>query len=154
MTDLTIPWWEFIFRASLVYLVLLAMIRLSGKRTIGQFTPFDLLVIMLLSEAVSNSMTAGDESLAGGLIIAATLIALNVAFGYLTARSQNAANLIDGAVVLIGKDGQIFEDILKRNRVGMADVQQSLREADCELQEMKRIFLEADGSISVMKIKH
>lgn len=151
MTDLAIPWWEFIFRASLVYLALLAMIRVSGKRTIGQFTPFDLLVIMLLSEAVSNSMSAGDESLLGGLIVAVTLIVLNVSFGYITARSRKAADMIDGAVVLIGKDGHIFEDVLKRNRVGIADVEQALREADCDLEEMHRIFLEADGSISIMK---
>ncbi|WP_326540461.1 hypothetical protein [Pseudorhodoferax sp.] len=62
MFELHVPWWELVVRAAAVYVVLMVLIRLSGKRTVGQFTPFDLLAMVLLSEGVSNSMLAGDAS--------------------------------------------------------------------------------------------
>ena len=68
MLDLSVPWWELVVRAVVIYVLLMVMVRATGKRTMGQFTPFDLLVMLLLSEAVSNSLNAGDESLIGGLI--------------------------------------------------------------------------------------
>lgn len=151
MFDLHIPWWEFIVRGVVVYTVLLLIIRLSGKRTVGQFTPFDLLVVMLLSEAVSNSLSGGDESLLGGLLIAFTLIVLNLTVAYTTSHSKRMTDLIDGAAVLIGRDGKIFSKVLKDQRVGVNDVEQALREANCELSEMKCAFLESDGTISIFK---
>lgn len=151
MFDMHLPWWEFVTRGAVVYFTLLVMVRISGKRTVGQFTPFDLLVVMLLSESVSNSLSGGDDSLVGGLLIAATLIVLNVTIAFWTSRSRKIANIVDGTAVLIGRDGRIFEPLLERSRVGMADVEQALREADCELAEMKCAFLESDGTISIMK---
>ncbi|MDQ7970118.1 MAG: DUF421 domain-containing protein [Oxalicibacterium faecigallinarum] len=151
MLDMSVSWMELMARGAIVYFVLLVMIRISGKRTVGQFTPFDLLVIMLLSEAVSNSMSGGDESLLGGLILAATLIVLNFTIGLVTSRSHKIADLVDGTAELVGRDGVIFKDRLARARVGMADLEQALREADCDLSEMKCAFLEADGSISILK---
>jgi uncharacterized membrane protein YcaP (DUF421 family) len=151
MFDMDLPWWEFIVRGLIVYSVLLVMVRLSGKRTVGQFTPFELLVVMLLSEAVSNSLSGGDNSLIGGLIIAATLVALNMIVAFLTSHNRKISELLDGTAVLLGRDGQIFTERLKRERVGMEDVEQALREENCALADMKCIFLEADGSISVLK---
>jgi uncharacterized membrane protein YcaP (DUF421 family) len=151
MVDIAMPWWEFIVRGAIVYFVLLAIVRLSGKRTVGQFTPFDLLVVMLLSEGVSNSLTGGDESLVGGLLVALTLVALNIGVAYMTSHSRKMADLVDSTPVLVGRDGKIFEDLLKKSRVGIADVEQALRESDCELAEMKYAVLESDGSISIMK---
>ena len=90
MLSLTVPWWDLVLRGVVVYVLLLIMVRASGKRTLGQFTPFDLLVLLLLSEAVSNSLNAGDESLIGGLIVAGVLILLNLGASILTARSQRA----------------------------------------------------------------
>jgi uncharacterized membrane protein YcaP (DUF421 family) len=123
MFDLDLPWWEFIARGAIVYCFLLAMVRITGKRTIGQFTPFDLLIVMLLSEAVSNSLTGGDQSLTGGLIIASTLIALNVAIAVATSRSRRIADLVDGRPVLLGRDGKIFDDVVKSCRVAEGDVE-------------------------------
>src|SRR5690606_4946586 len=86
--DLAMPWWAFVLRTVAVYFILLAMLRLSGKRTVGQFTPFDLLVIVLLGTAVQNSLIGEDYSLLGGLLLAATLIACNWLVGFATARSR------------------------------------------------------------------
>jgi uncharacterized membrane protein YcaP (DUF421 family) len=151
MFDMDLPWWEFIARGAMVYLALLAMVRLSGRRTIGQFTPFDLLVVMLLSEAVSNGLSGGDNSVAGGLIIAATLIVLNGSIGLLSARSRKIEAIVEGDVVLIGRDGVFFDKVMHRNRIGEADIGQALREAGCARHEMQCAFLEADGSITILK---
>ncbi|KQZ39964.1 DUF421 domain-containing protein [Duganella sp. Root1480D1] len=151
MFDLDLPWWEYAVRGVAIYVALLVMMRLSGKRTIGQFTPFDLLVIMLLSEAVSPGLTGGDHSVAGGLIVVVTLVVLNLAIAFVTARSEKAAEFVEGTAVLIGRDGKIFQEVLKRNHVAESDMEQSLREADCPLESMKYAFLEADGKITILQ---
>lgn len=153
MFDMSLPWWEFILRATIVYVLLLAMVRLSGHRTVGQFTPFDLLVVMLLSESVSESLTGGDESLIGGLIAAATLIALNLLVATLSSRSLKMEYLFDGKAVVIGRDGKFFEEVARRHRLTHVDLDESLREADVELHEMRCAFLEADGTITILKKK-
>src|SRR5215217_7421709 len=117
MFDMDLAWWEFIVRGAVVYLALLLMVRLSGRRTVGQFTPFDLLVVMLLSEAVSNSLSGGDDSLSGGLIIAGTLITLNTLVALLSTNSRRMSELLDGEAVLIGRDGQFFDKVVRRCRI-------------------------------------
>jgi uncharacterized membrane protein YcaP (DUF421 family) len=154
MFDMSLPWWEFILRGVIVYCALLVLVRVSGKRTVGQFTPFDLLVVMLLSEAVSNSLSGGDDSIAGGLLLACTLIALNMTMAYISSHSRKLATLIDGESVLLGRDGHIYKDVLKQNRIAESDVHQALREADVALTDARCIFLEADGSITVLEQKH
>lgn len=151
MFDLQIPWWEFIVRASVVYIALLAMVRLTGKRTVGQFTPFDLVVVMLLAEAVSDSLRGGDESLVGGLIAAATLVALDVLIAVATSRSAKVDKVLQGTPVVIGRDGVIYKEVLKRQRVPEADVEKALRSADCQIEDMRMAILEADGDISILK---
>ncbi len=151
MFQMQAPWWEFAARAAIVYLVLLAMVRLTGKRTVGQFTPFDLVVVMLLSEAVSGSLTGQDESLPGGLLVAATLVALDVLIALVTSRSRKADAVLQGSPVLIGRDGVIYEKVLKSQRVPRSDVEKALRGADCDLADMRLAILEADGNINIMK---
>jgi uncharacterized membrane protein YcaP (DUF421 family) len=151
MFDMDLPWWEFVVRAAIIYVALLVMVRLTGKRTVGQFTPFDLLVVMLLSEAVSPSLSGGDESIPGALLLVATLIALNVGIAWATAHSRKAAELIDGTAVLLGRDGRIFDDIVRQCRVAKGDVEQAMREADCPPDKMKYAFLEADGKITILQ---
>ena len=138
-------------RGVVVFCMLLLMVRLSGRRTVGQFTPFDLLIVMLLSEAVSGSLNAGDESLVGGLIIAATLVALNVAAAYLASHNKKMSDLLDGSPVLLGRDGKIFDKVLKECRLSRTEVTQALHESDIKMEEMEYVFLEADGNITIQK---
>ena len=97
MFALAMPWWEFILRAVVVYAVVLGMVRLSGKRALGQITPFDVLLIVLLGNAVQNALLGQDTSLAGGLLLAATLIIINYAVGWITTRSRRVERLVEGA---------------------------------------------------------
>ncbi len=151
MFSLDGPWWELPVRAALVYAALLLLMRLSGRRTVGQFTPFDLLVVMLLSEAVSQGLTGDEKSVTGGLLAAVTLIGINMLVAVITARSERAQTLVEGRAILIGRDGNIYDDVLRKQHVPRCDVERALREADCDLSEMKFAFLEADGQISILQ---
>ena len=152
--ELSIPWWEIVLRASVVYFVLLALIRLSGKRTVGQFTPFDLLVLVLLGDAVQGSMIAGDESLAGGLILAGTLLGWNRLVGFATSRSEPVARVVEGKAEILARNGTVFHDALKTADLTLDDLEEAMREQDCAaLGEIRLAVLEKDGKISVLKKK-
>jgi uncharacterized membrane protein YcaP (DUF421 family) len=151
MFDLQASWWELPLRALVIYSVLLILVRVSGRRTVGQFTPFDLLVVMLLSESVSSGLNGGEESVTGALLAAATLVLLNVVIAFATSRSKGLQTLMEGSPVLVGRDGKIFREVLKKHHVPVGDVEQALREADCEQGDMKFACLEADGKISILK---
>lgn len=151
MFDLHAPWWELPVRAAIVYGALLVLMRLSGRRTVGQFTPFDLLVVMLLSESVSQGLSGGEDSVTGALLAAGTLIGINMAVTYVASRNTRVQRALEGSAVLVGKDGRILTQVLEKQRVPASDMEQALREADCELADMKRAFLESDGTISILK---
>lgn len=106
---------------------------------------------MLLSESVSGGLTGSEQSVTGGLLAAGTLIGLNVLVAVLSARSTALQMLAEGAPVLVGRDGRLFKTRLRQCHVPLPDVERALREADCDLKDMKYAFLEADGGISVLK---
>ena len=151
MFELELPWWEFVVRAVVVYGVLLVLVRLSGKRTVGQFTPFDLIVVVLLSESVSSALNGGDDSLGGGLISAATLVTLNYLMSLVTSHSKAAQRTVEGHEVVLGRNGRLYDDVLKRERVARAEVDEALREHDCTLEKMRCAILETDGRISILQ---
>lgn len=96
MWSLSVPWWEFVLRGVIVYLFLLVFLRLTGRRQTGQYAPFDLVLLLILSNAVQNSMNAGDNSLVGGLICAATLLLCHALLAQLTYRYERLAAWVDG----------------------------------------------------------
>src|SRR5690606_5684542 len=152
--DLKIPWWEIVLRASIVYFVLLALLRVSGKRTVGQFTPFDLLVLVLLGDAVQGSMIAGDESLQGGLILAFTLLAWNRLVGFVTARSELVALVVEGKEDILARNGTVFEEALKKADLTRDDLQEAMRDHSVpSINKIRLAVLEKDGTITVLGMK-
>ena len=150
--ELSMPWWQLVLRATAVYVVLLVLIRISGKRTMGQFTPFDMLLIVLLGSAVQNSLLGEDTSLGGGLLLAATLIALNWCVAFVTSRSQCAERLVEGVPVVLARDGQLFRSVLKRELVSEDDFNEALRQSgEMTLTDVRIALLETNGCISVVK---
>ena len=151
MFELSMPVWEYLLRAVVVYVVLLAMIRLSGKRTMGQFTPFDVLLIVLLGNAVQNALLGKDTSLLGGLLLAAVLITLNWTTGWLTARNRRLERLIEGVPVILARDGRLLHDVLRKELVSLNDFEEALRQnGEIGLADVKIAILETDGRISVV----
>src|SRR4051794_33578955 len=104
--------WQLVSRAILVYGFLLVLLRISGKRQVGQLAPFDLVLLLVLSNAVQNSMNGGDNSLTGGLISATTLVALNFAVGYATYRSKRLEALIEGRPQVLIHNGVLHEEVM------------------------------------------
>ena len=88
MFNISVPWWELVIRGLIVYLFLIGLLRLTGKRQIGEFSPLDLILLLILSNAVQNSMSAGDNSLVGGLISATTLVGINYLVNLLMFKSK------------------------------------------------------------------
>ena len=151
MFDLAMPWWQFVLRAAAVYAALLVLIRLSGKRTMGQFTPFDVLLIVLLGNAVQNALLGKDTSLAGGLLLAVTLISFNWCVAFVTSRSQRAERLVEGVPVVLARDGQLFRSVLRRELVSEDDFNEALRQnGEMTLTNVRIALLETNGSISVV----
>src|SRR6476646_4592426 len=96
MWNLAVPVWELVLRSAIVYVFLLVLLRVTGKRQVGQLAPFDLVLLLVLSNAVQNSMNAGDNSLLGGLISAATLVGVNYVVAIGTYRSKKLEAIIEG----------------------------------------------------------
>jgi uncharacterized membrane protein YcaP (DUF421 family) len=149
---LSVPWWEIVLRGAVVYVVLMVLIRLSGKRTVGQFTPFDLMVLVLLGDAVQGSMLAGDQSLQGGLLLAFTLLACNRLVAFATARSRRIEFLVEGRADILARNGTVDHDALRRADMTLDDLQEAMREEGCvAIQDIRLALLEKDGSITILK---
>src|SRR5437016_10761152 len=97
----SLDWWEIVLRAVIVYVFLLALLRITGKRQVGQLAPFDLVLLLVLSNAVQNSMNGGDNSLICGLLSAGVLVGLNFLVGFATFRSKRLEAIIEGRPQLI-----------------------------------------------------
>ena len=151
MWNMSIPWWEFILRGIVIYVFLIALLRVTGKRQIGQMSPFDLVLLLVLSNAVQNSMNGGDNSIIGGMISAATLVAANWLIGLLTYKSKTAEVLIEGRPELLIHDGRLFEHSLAQAKVTHHELNAALRQAGCaDIEDVRAAFLENDGTISVI----
>jgi len=151
MLTVAVPVWELVLRASVVYMFLLVLLRLTGKRQVGQLAPFDLVLLLVLSNAVQNSMNAGDNSLVGGLISAATLVGLNYGIGYATFRNKRLEALIEGQPEIIIHNGRVYEDAMKRAQLTHHELNAALRRAGCACPEdVQAALLENNGSISVV----
>ena len=151
MWNITVPWWELIVRAGVVYAFLLLLLRITGKRQVGQLAPFDLVLLLVLSNAVQNSMNAGDNSLVGGLISAVTLIALNYGIGYLTFRNKKLEAVIEGRPQLIVHDGKVFEDVMAKAQLTHHELNAALRQSGCaSVEHVQSAILENNGTITVV----
>jgi uncharacterized membrane protein YcaP (DUF421 family) len=143
---------EIAYRTGFVYLALLLGLRLTGKRQVGQLTPFDFLLLLLLANAVQNAMTGPDTSLAGGLVAAGTLILLNMIVAWTARRSSRAEQAIEGSPTILIRHGQILNQNLAREGISREDLLRSLREHGVEtVEEVRSGILEVDGTVSVIK---
>lgn len=154
MLNMTVAWWELILRSLVVYLFLLVLLRLTGKRQIGQLAPFDLVLLLVLSNAVQNSMNGGDSSLVGGLISAATLIALNFIFSWISYRGKWMENFVEGHPEVLIHNGKLIQSIMDKARLSHHELNAALRQAGCStIEEVHSAILENNGAISVISRK-
>ncbi|HVN87248.1 MAG TPA: YetF domain-containing protein [Candidatus Binatia bacterium] len=146
-----IPIAEKIVRSAVIYVFLLLAIRFTGKRQVGQLTPFDLVVLLILSNVVQNAVIGNDNSLGGGIIGALTILVLNAAVVEVTYRSKRLRRLLEPSPTLLIHNGKLLEDNLRRERVTHSDLFAALRRSGVvEPSEVRFAVLEDNGAISVV----
>ena len=151
MFHLGTDWWEIILRTVVIYAALVAGFRITGKRQIGQMAPFDLVVILLIANAVQNAMVGADTSLVGGLISAGALLVVNIAVSRVSRRFGVVEELVEGHAAVLMSDGQLIPQALAREGISRDELIQAIREHGLAgLDEVKMAVLEVDGSISIV----
>src|ERR1035437_9517851 len=151
MWTLGTPALELVVRAALIYLVFFGALRLFGKREIGQFTLFDLALVLLAANALQPAITGPDASIPGGLIVVLTIFVLNRGVAILRVRSPLIRRLLEFGPTVIGRDGAWLLPVLVRQGLDLVDVEAALREHSLDaVKEMKLATLVADGSISIV----
>lgn len=143
---------EIALRTVIIYCVVLLGVRLSGKREVGQMTPFDLTLLLLISNSVQNAMTGPDTSLVGGLVAACTLLVMNYLIADLSGANRRFRKFIEGQPSLLIHDGQVIEAHMAKEHVSMDELQRALRERGiASYHDVALAVLEVDGSISCLK---
>ncbi len=139
-------------RTGVIYLVVLIGVRLSGKRAVGQMTPFDLTLLLLLSNSVQNAMTGPDTSLIGGIVAACVLLLLNYLVADVSGVNRRFRRFIQGEPSLLIHDGRIIPAHMAKEHVSMDELQRALREHGISTyHDVALAVLEVDGSISCLK---
>src|SRR5262245_49079113 len=145
---------ELILRAVIVYAFLLIALRLTGKRQVGQLAPFDLVLLLVLSNAVQNSINAGDNSLVGGLVSATALIALNFGLGTLTFRNKKVEAWVEGQPQVLIHNGKLYQQALASNKLTQHELAGALRRSGVTcIDDVELAMLENNGAISVIARK-
>ena len=149
--SLSVPWWELVLRAVIIYVAFFIGLRIFGKREIGQFTVFDLVLILLVANALQPAMTGPDTSVTGGLILIASLLLVNRALALVRARVPAIDALINPQPTVIARDGKWIPENFAKEDLSVEDAEMALREHGVEkVDEVRLAVLEEDGSISVV----
>jgi uncharacterized membrane protein YcaP (DUF421 family) len=144
---------ELVARTALVYLIFLVALRAFGKREIGQFTVFDLALILLAANALQPAITGPDISIPGAAVIVITLFSLNRFIAYLRRRVPFVHRLLDFGATPIARDGKWLPDALGKEGLDDDDLGAALREHGLEsVTEVKLATLEPDGSVSIVPL--
>lgn len=149
---LDIPAGNLILRAILVYVSVLILLRVSGKRQLAQMGATEFVAILLISNAVQNAMNGGDNSLIGGIILAIVLIAMSAAISFLTYKSEIFSTLFEGTPTLLIHKGKMIRKHMARERLRESELKALLRKQGVhDLNEVESAVLEADGTFSITK---
>ena len=140
-----------IARTLIVYLVILVGLRLSGKREIGQMTVFDLVVLLLLANAVQNAMVGPDTTVLGGIIAAMVLLLVNALVARLRLTWPGLRRLVEGTPTILVLHGEVVAQHMRREGIDNESLLAALREHGIsDVSEVEMAVLEIDGSISVV----
>jgi uncharacterized membrane protein YcaP (DUF421 family) len=142
---------ELVARTTIIYVLFFAALRLSGKREIGQFTLFDLALVLLAANALQPAITGSDQSVLGGAVILTTIFVLNRLVAEARVRIPFVRRLLEFTPATIGRDGRWISSQLARQGIDLGDAEAALRQHGLEhVSQMKLATLEEDGSISIV----
>jgi uncharacterized membrane protein YcaP (DUF421 family) len=138
-------------RTAVIYVVLIAGLRIAGKREVGELSIFDLIVLLVIADAVQNSMVGQNSTLAGGIVAAITLLTLDKLLNIVTGRVPRVRKLLEGESQELIRDGVVLEDALRKEGIDDEDLAAALRrQGVLDPSEVRLAVLETDGSISVV----
>jgi len=141
-----------VLRTTVIYVLVLLGIRLTGKREVGQMTPFDLTLLLLLSNSVQNAMTGPDTSLIGGIVAAVVLLVLNYLLAEVSGLNRRFRRFIQGSPTLLIHNGELITSHAAKEHVSTDEIERALREHGVgSTKDVALAVLEVDGSISVLK---
>lgn len=152
MFEMTEDWWEIIVRVVLVYVGLLVLVRLSGKRQLGQLAPMDLLTLLLVSETVSAALTGEDSSVTGGMLAAGTLFVLTFIIAVLAYRFRGFETVSEGTPRVLIQDGRLNEEVMASERITVQELGTALRMNGVSvIDDVMLAMVEPSGAISFIK---
>lgn len=141
-----------VLRAVVVYAFLLLALRVAGRRELGQMTSFDLVLLLVVSNAVQNSINAGDNSLVGGLVSAVTLVVLNWGVGFASWRWGWFERAVQGRPLRIVTDGKVHVGAMRRERITLGELRSALRKQGIpRIGDCQRVVLEPDGTLTALR---
>jgi uncharacterized membrane protein YcaP (DUF421 family) len=153
MTHISVSWLELVIRAAGVYIFILLLLRLSGKKQLGQMSTTEFVALLLISNAVQNSMNAGDNSLTGGFILATVLVLLSWLGALFAFKSKWASKILEGTPTLLIHNGKIIPKNLASELLTPVDLKILLRKQGVHsFEDVTTGVLESDGSLSIFKV--
>src|SRR6185436_17676245 len=154
MFHLGLPVLEKILRPVIVYVFLIIALRLAGKRELAQLNPFDLVVLLMLSNTVQNSIIGEDNSVVGGLIGATTLLTVNYLVARFLNRHETLQRMVEGGTEVLIEKGEMLRDKMEKEAISEAELEAAARrQGVAALEDVDRAVLEPSGSISIIKRK-
>ena len=148
------PFLQIIYRTAIVYVAVLAGMRITGARQLGQMTPFDLVLVLLIANAVQNAMVGTDVSIFGGVAAALTLLVVNRGTALAADHIPALRRVVEGRTVILINDGKLLEAHIRQ--AGLSDdlVMQAIREHGFEHpSDVRMAVLEVDGTVSIVPIE-
>jgi uncharacterized membrane protein YcaP (DUF421 family) len=143
---------DLVLRAIAVFVFLYVLTRVIGKRELGKLQPFDLMLLIVLGDAVQQGMTQDDYSLTGALLIVGTFAVLQVALSWLGYRFPRARPILEGEPIIVLQDGKTVERNLKRERLTIDDITEGARKQGiAHLDDVDYAILETDGTLSFLE---
>ncbi|MEQ6327627.1 DUF421 domain-containing protein [Pseudomonas sp. 905_Psudmo1] len=141
-----------VLRAGAIYLALLMLFKLSGRRSLAQLTTFDFVLLLIIGEATQQALLGEDFSVTNMILVVATLIALDVGASLLKRRNDWLARLLDGSPTIIVEDGVPMQWRMDKARLTLDDVMESARESGLErLDQIRYAIIERNGKISIIQ---
>jgi uncharacterized membrane protein YcaP (DUF421 family) len=141
-----------VIRGAVVYMFLLLLFRLSGQRTLAQITTFDLVLLLIISEASQQALIGNDNSMTHGAIVVTTLVGLNIVLSLIKQRSKGMENMLEGMPLVLVDDGKLLPERMNKVRVDEDDILEAAR--DCQglerLDQIKYAVLERSGAITII----
>lgn len=143
---------EMVLRAIAIYMVLMVVFKIAGRRALLQMTSFDLILLLIISEATQQALLGNDFSVTGAALTIITLVTVDILFGYIKKYINNAEDLIDGAPVILVEHGQMLHGKMKEADITYDDIMVSARnnQGIDKLDDIKYAILERNGHISII----